>query len=301
MSARLLPAAAAAPGLAVMALAFNAFVWGVSWWPFRFLQAQGVHPLWATALVYALAVAVIGARWPQAFGQLWRARILWVLVLAAGGTNAAFNWGVSIGEVVRVVLLFYLMPLWTVVLARLLLHEKLDRWAALRILLALAGAATVLKPPGAGWPWPSGLADFLGIAGGFFFALNNVMLRREAERPQEARALAMFLGGVLVAGLLAAVLSALGAVPLPPPPRLPWVAVALALTGAFLFANLALQYGATRLRANVTAVVMLTEVVFAAASAVWLGNETVTPHLLLGGALILAAALLSAVEPARKG
>ncbi|MBA3624722.1 MAG: DMT family transporter [Methylibium sp.] len=297
MNARLLPVAAAAPGLAVLALTLNAFVWGVSWWPLRFLQAQGLHPLWATALVYALAVMVIGARWPQAFGQVWRAPVLWVLVLAAGSTNAAFNWAVSIGDVVRVVLLFYLMPLWTVLLARLLLKERLNRWAALRILLALAGAAIVLKPPDAGWPWPSGLADFLGIAGGFFFALNNVMLRREAHRPQEARALAMFLGGVLVAGLLAAVLSAAGAVPLPPAPRTAWVKVALALTGGFLIANLALQYGATRLRANVTAVVMLTEVVFAAASAVWLGNEVVTPHMLLGGALIVAAALLSALEP----
>ena len=47
------PAAAAAPGAAiwpVLALTANAFVWGVSWWPFRALQAQGLHPLWATAL-----------------------------------------------------------------------------------------------------------------------------------------------------------------------------------------------------------------------------------------------------------
>ncbi len=52
---------AAAPGaaLAVAALAFNAFTWGVSWWPFRQLEAQGLHPLWATVLIYALAVAVI--------------------------------------------------------------------------------------------------------------------------------------------------------------------------------------------------------------------------------------------------
>jgi drug/metabolite transporter (DMT)-like permease len=288
---------AGAPGLAALALCLNAFVWGVSWWPFRFLQAQGVHPLWATALVYALAVAVIGARWPHAFGELARTPALWVLVLAAGSTNAAFNWGVSIGDVVRVVLLFYLMPLWTVVLARLLLHERLNRWAALRIVLALAGAAIVLKPPEAGWPWPSGLADFLGIVGGFCFALNNVMLRREAWRPAQARSLAMFLGGLLVAGLLATVLSAVGQVPLPPAPRLDWVAVALALTGAFLLANLALQYGATRLRANVTAVVMLTEVVFAAVSAVWLGDQQLGAPLLLGGGLIVAAALLSALEP----
>ena len=29
----------------VLALMVNAFVWGVSWWPFRHLQAIGLHPL----------------------------------------------------------------------------------------------------------------------------------------------------------------------------------------------------------------------------------------------------------------
>lgn len=287
--------------LAVLALTLNAFVWGVSWWPLRHLQGLGIHPLWATALVYAISVLVIGLRWPRAFGQLARTPTLWVLVLAAGGTNAAFNWAVSIGDVVRVVLLFYLMPLWAVLLARLLLHERLTAWAGFRVLLALAGAAIVLKPAGAGWPLPASLPDWLGIAGGFCFALNNVMLKRESHRPTEARALAMFLGGVLVAGALAALLGAAGTVALPPPPRPDWLLPALGLALAFLCANLALQYGASRLRANVTSVVMLTEVVFATASAVWLGDQLLTTPMWVGGALILAAALLSALEPAPAG
>ncbi len=60
-------------------------------------------------------------------------------------------------------------------------------------------------------PLPRSLADWLGVLGGFSFAFNNVMLRREAERPEEGRALAMFVGGAIVAGALAAVLTAGGA------------------------------------------------------------------------------------------
>jgi len=82
-------------------------------------------------------------------------------------------------------------------------------------------------------------------------------------------------------------------VPLPPAPALGWMAGALALAVVFLGGNLALQYGASRLPANVTAVVMLTEVLFASVSAVLLGAGTVTPTLALGGGLILGAALLS--------
>ena len=110
-----------------LALMLNAFVWGVSWWPFRQLEAAGVHPLWATALVYMVAVAAITIARPAAWRELFAHPALWLLVLGSGCTNAAFNWAVTIGDVVRVVLLFYLMPLWSVLLARLLLKERPTR------------------------------------------------------------------------------------------------------------------------------------------------------------------------------
>ena len=297
MSDSAVPPSARSTLLPVLGLLFNAFTWGISWWPFRQLQAQGLHPLWATALIYLLAVLCISLWRPASWAQLLRAPALWVLVLASGTTNAAFNWGVTIGDVVRVVLLFYLMPLWAVLLARLLLRERLSPLAALRVLLALGGAAIVLWPADAGLPWPTTLAEALGVLGGFAFALNNVMLRREAHQPELARALAMFLGGAVVAGGLAALLGTQGLVPAPPPPAWPWLLGALALGALFLASNLTLQYGAARLSANITAVVMVSEVLFASVSAVALGAGTLSLPLLLGGALIVGAALLSVAEP----
>ena len=288
------PLSTRARWLPALALVLNALTWGVSWWPFRQLAAQGLHPLWATALIYAMAVLAITLWRRGAWGELWRTRSLWLLVLASGATNAAFNWGVTVGDVVRVVLLFYLMPLWAVLLARLLLHEALSRAALLRVAMALAGAAVVLWPAGGmaeGLPLPRTMPEWLGVLGGFTFALNNVLLRREAHQPEAARALAMFAGGALVSALLA--LGLQGSVPLPPAPAWGWVAGGLLMGLAFLGGNMALQYGASRLPANVTAVVMITEVLFAAASAVLLGAGQVTPALLVGGALIVGATLLA--------
>lgn len=282
-----------------LALVFNAFIWGTSWWAFRQFEQQGLHPLWTTLFVYALSVIVIVALRPAALRQLLAAPTLWVLVLAAGTTNAAFNWGVVIGDVVRVVLLFYLMPLWAIVLARWLLGEALTLATAGRAGLAVAGAAVVLWPEAGwsvtSWPVPHSLADWLGVIGGFSFALNNVMLRRESHQPEEARALAMFFGGAFVSGVLAALLAYAGRVPAPVTLPTAWLLAAVALSALFLVGNLALQYGAARLRANVTAVVMLTEVVFASASALWLGGGVLTPQLLLGGAMILLAAVWSSL------
>lgn len=284
--------------LPALALVFNAFVWGVSWWPFRQLDGAGLHPLWATALIYAFAVVVITVARPAAWRELLAHPALWLLVLASGTTNAAFNWAVTIGDVVRVVLLFYLMPLWAVLLARGLLHERLTRGALLRVALALAGALVILWPPGGGLPLPRTLPEALGVLGGFSFALNNVMLRRESARSEAARALAMFVGGTLVAGLLVALLTTHGTVPPMPPAAPGWLVGALLLAGFFLAGNLALQFGATRLPANATAVIMLTEVLFASVSALALGAGTLDLPLALGGAAIVGAALLAAREHA---
>lgn len=110
--------------------------------------------------------------------------------------------------------------------------------------------------------------------------------------------MAMFLGGALVAGGLGAALAAGGGIGGLPAPDPAWLGPAAGLAAAFLLGNFALQYGAARLPANVTAVVMLVEVVFASVSAVLFGGAQLGGATLLGGALIVAAAALSWLEPA---
>ena len=280
----------------VLGLIFNALVWGLSWWPFRQFQAAGLHPLWTTVFLYMLSLLVISLSNRQAWGEFLRTPSLWVIMLAAGLTNTAFNWGVALGDVVRVVLLFYLMPLWAVLLARSILGEPLTALAALRMLLALGGAGVVLTPAGGGLPLPSSLADVLGLAGGFTFALNNVMLRREAARSAHARALAMFSGGVVVAGLAATGMATVDFIAWPSLPGMLWLLPLAAMAVLFFASNLTLQYGAGRLPANVTAIVMLIEVPVAALSAIWLGGGTLDLKTALGGACILAAAMLATLD-----
>jgi drug/metabolite transporter (DMT)-like permease len=290
------PAKKITPTLAVVFLLINAFVWGVSWWPFRQLEALGLHSLWATTIIYSLAVGVILLWQGNALAHLFRKPGLLWLALGAGLTNAFFNWAVTIGDVVRVVLLFYLMPVWAVVLARLILNEPITPSALARIALALSGAALVLTPDGQSLPIPTGLAEWLGIAGGMSFALNNIMLRKYADEPESARAIAMFLGGALCAGLLAFALLEVGFIKAPVWEHWnQWVMGALALTVAFLIGNFALQLGAGNLPANVTAVVMLCEIIFASVSAILLGAGTLSTRTLIGGLLILSASLLALI------
>jgi drug/metabolite transporter (DMT)-like permease len=75
------------------------------------------------------------------------------------------------------------------------------------------------------------------------------------------------------------------------------VPAALGLCLAYLLGNMALQYGAARLAASTTALVMLTEILFASASSAWLDAAEFSTRTLAGGSLIVLAALLAALAP----
>ena len=277
-----------------LALLVNAFVWGVSWWPFRQLQAQGLHPLWATALVYLISMVLLLAMRPAAWRAFARQPLLWWLMAAAGMTNVGFNWAVTVGDVVRVVLLFYLMPAWTVLLAWPLLGERPTPRSLARLALAMAGVVIVLHTAGSAWPVPESLADWLALVGGFSFALTNILLRKLHRLEAAPRIFAMFAGGAGLAVGAAMLGGAIGIVPAPPAPQLAWAGVGIALSLGFLAGNVALQYGASRMSAHAAALIMLSEVVFASFSSVALGAAQMTGRTWVGGALILAAAAWSA-------
>ena len=104
----------------------------------------------------------------------------------------------------------------------------------------------------------------------------------------------MFAGCTLLPGILGWVLTWQGAVSPWPSFSWAWGAWVLLMGGVFFASNLALQYGAAKLPVQLTSVLMITEVLFAAVSAAWWGETTLTPSVLMGGGLILSAALLAA-------
>ena len=303
------------PVLAVLALALNALVWGLSWWPLRELDARGLHPLWTTACVFTLATLVLVLITPSGFRHFKQHRQLWWLMAASGLTNVGFNWAVTTGDVVRVVLLFYLMPTWSLLLAWWLLDERPTRDALMRLALALLGVVLVLKTPDSAWPLPQDLPDALALLAGFCFALTNIWLLRLQHTPESSRMLAMFGGGSLMALACAILATWTGVIPevftaqadgssmlavaswwhdaFVQQSVAAWAPYVVGLSAAFLVSNFTLQYGAARLSAHTTAMVMMSEVVFASVSSVALGASALTWRVTLGGGMIVFAALLA--------
>ena len=288
--------------LPVLALLCNALIWGLSWWPLRFMERAGLHPLWATTLMFTLiAVGLMLAR-PRLVRDVLAKPALWLLILVTGLTNICFNWAITIGDVVRVVILFYLMPAWSILLAWRFLGEHPTPSALLRLLLAFAGVVLVLWPADADlahFTRGFSLADALALTGGFMFAATNVTLRRLRNEPTQTRVLAMFSGGALMSLIVATGSTALGmATPLPAIAP-DWMIAVVLWGAALILANWGLQYGATRLPAGTTALVMLCEVLFASGSSVLAGAARPSASTWAGGALIISASLLAALQARR--
>ncbi|NTV95105.1 MAG: DMT family transporter [Thiobacillus sp.] len=280
------------PSLAPLALVVAATIWGVVWYPYRLLEAAGLSGSLATLLTYLVALAAMLAIYrPKRPWPTDSRGLLLAVALTAGWTNLAYVLAVIDGEIVRVLLLFYLAPLWTVLFARLILGERSGIWGAAIIALALAGACVMLNSPGQPLPLPANAAEWLGLSAGVGFALSNVLSRRLKRVSTPRRSVWIFSGVLLITflpamggGTAPTVLAGLGAADY-------GLAV---LTGLLLVvATLTAQYGLAHTPANRAIVILLTELVAAAFFSWYWAGEAMTAREWLGGGLIVAASLLS--------
>lgn len=280
--------------LPTMALLFGACFWGVVWYPLRLLDHAGLDAAWQI-LVFYTAASVLLVPFVRGMGALLRAYpgILAALMIASGWTNVAFVLAVLAGEVVRVLLLFYMAPLWTVMLGRWVLGERWHRGTLGMLVLGLGGMVLMLWRPSAGAA-AVGIGDVLALTAGMAFAYSNVLVRQLPEIGVMAKTQVAWLGVVLTA--LVAIL--LGDRTLPAVAWEAWLAaIGLGLSG-FFAATLLVVYGVSRMPVQRSSVIMLSELLIGAVSAAWLADETMSLREWLGGGLIIAAGLVAIFHPA---
>jgi drug/metabolite transporter (DMT)-like permease len=151
--------------------------WGVLWVPMRHIEAMGLSGLWVVVLFHflpAFAMLPLIVRTAPSSGSEWRRAAVAGALMGAG--FALYALGLVVASVTKTVILFYMTPIWSTVIAYFVLRERAgwERWLA--IAAALVGCALVtgvsrdelrLDP-----------ADLLGLLSGLFWALGSVMIRR---------------------------------------------------------------------------------------------------------------------------
>lgn len=276
-------------GRAAAALLVGATVWGLIWYPYRLIESAGIPAVAATTMTYAVALVFGAVLFRRRLRHPGVDRWLVAIALSAAACNVGYVIATVHGEVMRVLLLFYLAPLWTVLLARLLLDERLDRMGIAVVALSLTGAMVMLWRPEIGLPLPRAGAEWMGLASGFLFALSNVLIRRADHYSVELKSMAVFLGVVVLGLPLLPLAGGLPAARIDFEMTLLVVAVGLVL----LIVNPVVQYGLTRMPASRAVVILLFELVVAALASWWLAGEVMGAREWLGGALIVAASLFS--------
>ncbi|MEO8676423.1 MAG: DMT family transporter [Casimicrobiaceae bacterium] len=158
---------------AYVALIVLTLIWGSNWIVMKEALASAspvvfnVERTWIAILV--LFGALVARRRPL-LPEDWRA------VVVAGFFQTTINFGATTmalagGGVGRTAVLVFTMPFWTLLIAWLVLHERVRGWQWLAIASAFAGLAFVVEP----WRWHGDLAPRLwAVLSGFGWAAGSV-------------------------------------------------------------------------------------------------------------------------------
>lgn len=279
---------------AVFGLLFGALCWGIIWYPYRMMDEAGVSGVTSSFYTYAICLVLGGILYAKQWRGLFTQppMVIW-LGLVAGYTNLAYVLAVIDGEVMRVMLLFYLSPIWTLLLAHFWLKEKTHITGYMAITVSIIGALTMLYDPKlGGLPLPKSTAEWLALSAGVGFSLTNVITRKASHLSLTAKSFAVW-GGVLVVSVLYIPFSNQAFVSPTFFNTTNWL-VMLVIALMLMAATLFVQYGITHIAATRASVLFLFELVVAAIASYYLAHEAMAWNEWLGGGLIITAAVFAA-------
>ena len=278
--------------LPIFSLLFGAFVWGIIWYPYRLMANAGVSGIYSSFYVFILTIAIALPYFFIAKKKvpIW-SKDFWLLALVAGYTNISYVLAVIDGEVVRVMLLFYLSPVWTIFLAHFMLNEDTQKRHYIAVFISLIGAFIMFWEPGYLIHLDS-RSDWLALSSGLGFAITNVMTRKHAHMTVNQKALAIWLGVIVVA--MICIMFDKNAMPTLDFFRPVDAAIMMAIALSLFLSTLLVQFGVTQIKAVEASSFFLFEIVVAAISSYFLVGESIALKEWLGGILIIAGVILSA-------
>lgn len=273
-------------------------LWGFYWLPVRRLAAIGLSGAWGTLAIVAMAALVLAPAAVRARHRLFRSSPVALASIALGGAAfVLYSVGLVYGRVAVVILLFFLTPVWSTLIARYVMGRSTPWLRLAAILVGIAGLALVLGADG-GLPVPRDLGDWLGLASGLLWAVATTGISTRADTGPGESAFVFALGATAGAAVLAPALE--------PVPAVPAEAVAAALAWALAGGGLwwgasmaCLMWAAARLEPARVGILLMAEVLIGTVSAALIAGEHLGALEMVGGALVLAAGVLE-VWPVRR-
>jgi drug/metabolite transporter (DMT)-like permease len=262
--------------------------WGLTWLPIRFLNELGIS---GPALVFIafLSGALLMLPWAIRQYRQWSSnvRLMIMIMLFGGFANLAFQTALYYGDVIRVMILFYLLPVWSVIGGRVFFSEIIDLKRIVTVVFSLSGAFLILGGMTVFEQLPD-WTDLLAIGAGFAFSMNNLLFRASPSVPLASKVTAMFSGCALLIGgfLYFAPLTAR---------QIDFdVMLYTAMYGVFWLGLITFgtQWGVTRIEAGRASIIIVMELVVAVISAALYFGNWLSLIEITGGLLVVSAAII---------
>lgn len=279
------------PGFPVISLLIGAVFWGLLWWPLKFFAQIGLTSNLIGIIAYTMvAIVAIPILWLQrkAWCNEWMLLLLIGLFFAMA--NMSFNAALMNGEVVRVMLLFYLLPAWGAVGGVLVLGERLSKQRSVAIGASLLGVFVIMGVGNVAWNFS--IADLMALTAGFCLSAAGVVNKLAIRIPMASRSFIPF----IFSPLLAAVAHDFSPAPMPEMSSMAWLLLAafafIWILGATIFTTI----GVTHIEASRASILQVTELFVAIISAIVIGGENLEMKEYVGGILIVTATLLEVFD-----
>lgn len=276
-----------------LGLTVAAGAWGLYWLPQRFLEGHGLTGGWGTIAQMGIALLFLSplALWRAIRGKTTGLEFP-IIGLLMGGGYACYANSFLLTEVMRALILFFLIPFWTTLFERIFLGNRAGIARLMSLVLAFAGLWIVLARDFF-LPIPENWGDCLALLGGGLFAGGALRLQEVKSKSVQPILFAFFFYGTLVTLGLSALLTAeLG--PMPSTDSLlkmaPWLF--LLSVGFFIPTNTIILWSPSRIGAGLFSILILSEIVVGTVSAGLLADDPFGWREGIGGILIFSAGLV---------
>lgn len=279
---------------------FAGAAWGLFWIPLRLLEDAGMQGQWVTFVYFLVPWGCLFPIFLWRLGPMLRGGLdLQITALCAGVALSLYSMSIVYTEVVRAILLFYLTPIWSSLLARIVLGEPITRIRVVSMVVAFIGMLTIFGL-GVGLPVPKNIGDWMGLASGLIWAVVAVRLRGGQNHNSIDITIGFFQYSLIIALGVALILA---------PGSGPTVGD---ITGTFLWlipislfiiipGSLGSLWGPKFLNPGVVGLLFMSEIVVGAISAAILSGEPFGTREALGVLLIAGASLLEPIQDILRG
>ena len=276
---------------AKLACLYAGAVWGLFWIPLRAMEDAGLHSLWVTTMYFLVPTMCMLPMLCLRWRSIRRGGVpLQLTVMACGAALTLYSASIVFTEVVRALMLFYLMPVWGFLLGRVFLKERITAVRVAAMGTAALGMLTLFGL-GAGLPLPRNAGDWMGLAAGMVWAVAAVRIRMHEDHPTADLTVGFFLWGLILSAAISLVLAPEHMPGLQPAaqvlPMLIGFALLVVIPGTF-----AALWGPKFLNPGVSGLLYMTEIVVGMISVALLAGEPFGGRELAGVILIAGASLL---------